>query len=1841
MAALAACRNRWQIRRRVAIPLLVGAALLLVASGAGAAPTAVENEPSTPVLDTFDGRGLEDPLYQWANWATTSIDGSGPTFEILGGGIASHNEGDAVPGDSYRVADAIGPVEAYATIAGGPENNENLYVFINVQEAGTPGWDGYRARWFHWIATDGLYLERIENGVATSMVPPLQIEPAVGDTILIRNNAGTIELWHKTAGAWHLRLSAADGSFTGGKIGLGSSDDSGGWDSFGGSGETTPPPTPPDVPATGFLDQFDRPNEDPLSHAGAWSDVSVFGGTGQTLEVLGNAAGQNEAETLLATSFRQDEIVGDAEVHARIATTPDNDQNFFLYLHLQDAGTAGVDGYVARWFHWIATDGVYIRKIVNGVQTTIAGPLAIDPALGDTLLLRKVGLVLELWRRNGVTWTKLLSTVDASYSSGRLGLGMDDEKGRWDDFGGGALGAPPPPPPPPTSGGPPPEQSHGICGGSGVHAQATSRCLSDPVNTLTGAFVTSAEDLAFPSTGVPFAWTRTYTSSDSSAGRLGVGWTDSYSTSLAIETGGDVRLRGDEGQIVGYAKQPDGSFVGAEGARSTLRAVSDGYELVRTDQVVYRFDAQGRLLSIRDRNGQGLTLHEGPTGRVETIASTSRRALISYNQDGLVSGVTHAGRTIAYGYTAGRMTAYTDVLGKVWRYTYDGDGHLATIVDPLGHTQVTNVYGTDGRVASQTDALGQTTTFAWNAVTETATVTDPNGNTWKDDYEDNVLVERLDPLGNGTTFAHDDDLNPSGVTSPSGERTSMTYDARGNLLSATAPASLGGAEKTFVYDASNDPTRVTDARGVVTTYAYDAEGNTESVVQDGREVAAYTYDPAGRILSSTEGNGGTTVFAYDVFGNLASETDPLGNRTTYTYDDAGRALTRVDPRGNAPGASAADFTWRWTYDAAGEVLTERDPLGAVTTHTYDDAGNELTVTDASGRTTTFAYDDANRLASETGPDPDGGGPLPAPVTSYTYDDAGNRRTQTDVLGRTTTFAYDAANRLVSTTGPDPDGAGTLPPPITSRAYDENGNLASTVEPRGNLPGANPAEFRTTFTYDAAGRLLTTTDPLGNVTTNAYDAVGNVVSARDANGHTTTSSYDGSGRILSVTAPDGGSTAYTYDVAGNPLTRTDANGHVTTYAYDAAGRLASESLPDPDGPGPKGPLVTTHEYDANGNRASTVDANGNGTTATGDGRTSFHYDAANRLVRIDYSDSTPDATFAYDLVGNRVSMMDGSGTEVRAYDGLDRLTRVTRGSSTFSYDYDAVGNLARRAYPGGMATVYVHDGLDRLTSATVDSQMTSYAYDAASNLRQTTLPSANGHVESRIYDHAGRLTEVASRHGTTTLASFVATLDGVGNPTQIARAGALQQTQTFTYDASDRIVSVCFQSGTCPGAQDPFLRWTYDRLGNRLTEQRGGTGTTSYAYDAADRLTRAGSTSYTYDENGNQLSAGSRTFAYDLANRLRTTRRGSTTTTYSYDGDGVRLQASTGSSSSSKTNFLWDVSHSLPQLAVERNGSGSTLRQYAYGAGRISMTSGSSTSYFHHDGLGSVVNMTSSSGSRRWTWSYEPFGTIRTEQRSGGSAPTNFMKFTGEYLDPTGLYHLRARQYDPLTGRFLRPDPVDASSGSPITSAFVYAGNRPTVMVDPSGETFVPSLDWRRFLEQAVTQHAHFEPWPPFTPNRPRQKLVHPIPRRFSSRVVTFPSDPIYGFHATENLAGYPAIDIAAARGTPVVAVENGRIREFSSAIGGGALYLRGDSGFDYFYAHIRPGTASRGSRVRAGDVIATIAPLSGLDHLHLGANGNFSGRLVGRGRAGSDRVRDPGNQRGRARMRAIVRAPRV
>jgi RHS repeat-associated protein len=1169
----------------------------------------------------------------------------------------------------------------------------------------------------------------------------------------------------------------------------------------------------------------------------------------------------------------------------------------------------------------------------------------------------------------------------------------------------------------------------GPCDG-GVHARNPSECMSDPVNSATGSFTQEVTDASLPGVGVPFVFERVYNSLDVTTGELGAGWTDSYAASLTFAVNGDATFRAEDGQKLLYVKQQDGSFLDPPGALSTLSSVTGGYELVRHDSVRYRFDTQGRLTSIKDQNGQGVTLAYGANGTLSSATDAAGRVVsFAHDANSLLTGISLPdGRAVSYGYTNGLLTSVTDLRGKVWTYTYDVHGFLEKAIDPLGHTVFRNVYADDGRVTDQYDALNNRTTFAWNTPTQTATVTDARGNAWKDVYQNNILQKRIDALGNETQFGHDPDLNKSSVTAPGGSQTTMGYDARGNLTRITAPASLG-AEKTFVYDANNRLTSVTDARGKVASYEYDAAGNTTKVTLDGLVVAENTYDSAGKLLTSKDARGNTTTNSYDANGNLASTTDPAGDTTTFTYNDRGFLTKKVAPRGNVPGANPDDYATTYTYDATGHLLTETDPLGHTTTHAYDDAGNDVSVTDANNHQATKTYDAANRLTSVTTPS--------GAVTSYTYDAAGNKASETDPNNHTTTYSYDADNRLVSETSPLGDKR--------TFAYDAKGNLVKEVDPRGNVQGASPDDYATTFTYDAAGRVLTETDPLGHATTHTYDVVGNELSVTDANGHTTSYAYDGKNRVSSVTAPDGGVTSYAYDGNGNVLTATDDNGHTQTYTYDVANRPTSRTLPQGK--------QWTYNYDADGNLTTLVDANGNSTPASEDGTTSYAYNRADRLTAIDHSDSTPDVQFIYDSVGNRASMADGAGTQTYAYDASNRVTSVSRGTDTFSYTYDAGGNITQRTYPDGTVVDYGYDADERLSSVTNSASTTTYVYDSASHLTQTTLPATTGLVETRAYDHAGRLTDVTTTQAGSTATGFAYSLDAVGNPTQVIRTGTFAGTETYDYDAADRLIGVCHQS-TCPNGSDPFVRWTYDKVGNRLTETRPS-GTTNYTYDAADELISAGPMAYSHDANGNQTSAGDRSFAYDLENRLASTRRDGAATTYSYDGDGNRIGAA---SSSGETRFLWDTTYDLPQLAIERDASGNLLDRYVYGLRRLKFTDPSSTSYYAYDALGSVANVLSGTGEANWSYAYDPFGALRLQEQNNPQTAGSAFKFTGEYQDVTGLYDLRARDYDGSTGRFLQRDPAGQTPDGTAISTYLYGDSRPTVMVDPSGLTFTPTDD---------------------------------------------------------------------------------------------------------------------------------------------------------------------------------------
>jgi murein DD-endopeptidase MepM/ murein hydrolase activator NlpD len=103
---------------------------------------------------------------------------------------------------------------------------------------------------------------------------------------------------------------------------------------------------------------------------------------------------------------------------------------------------------------------------------------------------------------------------------------------------------------------------------------------------------------------------------------------------------------------------------------------------------------------------------------------------------------------------------------------------------------------------------------------------------------------------------------------------------------------------------------------------------------------------------------------------------------------------------------------------------------------------------------------------------------------------------------------------------------------------------------------------------------------------------------------------------------------------------------------------------------------------------------------------------------------------------------------------------------------------------------------------------------------------------------------------------------------------------------------------------------------------------------------------------------------------------------------------------------------------------------------------------------------------------------------------------------------------------------------------------------------------------------------------------------------------------TEYQHWHEGTDIMAPAGTPLVACEDGWIsRTSSSTLGGISLYVRGESGIEYYYAHLSAYAPDvvQGTPVRAGDLVGYVGDTGnakgGSPHLHFEIHG-LDGRPV-------------------------------
>jgi RHS repeat-associated protein len=466
-----------------------------------------------------------------------------------------------------------------------------------------------------------------------------------------------------------------------------------------------------------------------------------------------------------------------------------------------------------------------------------------------------------------------------------------------------------------------------------------------------------------------------------------------------------------------------------------------------------------------------------------------------------------------------------------------------------------------------------------------------------------------------------------------------------------------------------------------------------------------------------------------------------------------------------------------------------------------------------------------------------------------------------------------------------------------------------------------------------------------------------------------------------------------------------------------------------------------------------------------------YDAMDRITSILYGGdgycvySTGNCiTYTYDADGNVVSRTDNTGTTTYTYDSLNRLIDVGNpggadacsGSSPagITYTYDGASNLTSSC-DGLGTTGYSYDAGNRLTSEvepggtsgcavathTTETGCTAFSYDNDNHLLVTLFP--GGATQTSTWAANGKLASIVGANSSaTTETSFVYTYasgtqdeDLVQTRVENDPSVSSATTVTYGYNLGNQLTSA-----VTTGGSSSTLDYYYDAAGNRCSAAASGTpalcptGVGEYASNAAGELITSPSGSYTYDAAGNQISTPQLSnLAYNLKSQTSSvTPSGGSPITSTYSNNGQDERTSDGS-----TTLVSGI------FGVDQSTAGGTTTYFIRtDTGAVIGEHVGSTSYYYlHDSLGSVVGVISAAGAVEDRTAYDPYGNVT----SSSGTVSNPLGYAGGYTDSvTGLIQFGARYYNPTTGGFTQEDPSGQSAG------YLYVGDSPVNGTDPSG-----------------------------------------------------------------------------------------------------------------------------------------------------------------------------------------------
>ena len=820
-----------------------------------------------------------------------------------------------------------------------------------------------------------------------------------------------------------------------------------------------------------------------------------------------------------------------------------------------------------------------------------------------------------------------------------------------------------------------------------------------PVDIITGANFDTFVDAKAPPERL-FAWERHYTTARvRENGPLGYAFRHSYQHSLRLYKQAWIYERPDGVQAV---FEPLASH--------ETRVVAHGYALRRLDRRRYEIShreeprlvfercgerGQMRLESIvhgpkrwiafeyEEDNRIARFSEHGPEGRVDYILRYDREGRIVE----LLKKDQGAPRRLAgYAYDkAGNLVSSINAGGGRFAYEYD-DGHRwLNYRDPRRY-QFSWIYDDEGRCIEATGQDGLWwSKFDYDPDAQLTRVTERNGGVYTYRYDDvGTLRELEDPYG-GVLLRMVDGRDGSVLFEiDSGDRwVWWNYDANGAHVSRMDRFgnTFGTEDEQPILPESHPIILPTEP--AVWMWGEDMEGEPTAPASDDvpsavAPIAAWAIAPAMVPAASSP-----VTRSYDELGRLVRERDAAGREQAYTYDAADNQITRrdrdgstyvrqttswnlrradVDPLGNAVALS---------YTSTEQLETLVDPLGNKTSYRYDEKDRIVAIERDGEVRDQYEYDAGDRMVVKR----DGTG---AVLLELDYDERSLMKERRLATGEVHRFDFDSVgNMLAASTDAHQVHMHALPEgqPVFDKVDGLGVEHAYVLDRLRRTTFAS--RFTTRYERGAGFGVTVVTDPTGR-THRIEQGTDGVVRRQHANGTTRLERFDGEGRCIGAVSWHNGAspqaTRYSYTPHGDLVEVEDTERGSTAYEYDAAHRLIAQQhdgiradfVLDEAGNVLRKPGLDRVRI-SEGNKLD--EANGEvfeydrrrhisrRTTLGGAART-YHYDALDRLVRVEDDGHEEDWTADYDAIGRRLSAGRGEA-RTRFYWDADRLAAEVR------------------------------------------------------------------------------------------------------------------------------------------------------------------------------------------------------------------------------------------------------------------------------------------------------------------------------------------------------------------------------------------------------------------------------------------------------------------------------------------------------------------------------------------------------------------------------------------------------